>query len=815
MQRRRKTGGIVDRRFGEDNPTMTPEEKALERFVKEKQRSSKKASIFDLEDVEEDVGLTHMGNALSSTSASRIDDFKEEISDGSDDQMDAERPSKRQKLGDVVDKLRNDLDESHGADPSKRLTKTEVMNEVIKKSKLYKYERQQAKEDDEDLRTQLDEGLSDIFGFMRGPQIAANNVPARHSPKPENGMMNPDRLALLNGQDKTQADKEYDERLKEMSLDLRAKPTERTQTVEEKLQQEANRLEELEERRLKRMRGETEDTDSEPSATGDDPNLTDEQSVEEVEVFGLGKGLSDRPKQAVRDVESEDEFDIEDFVASGSELDMASDGGSSIEDEALSGNAGNEEHDDFVDDLLSRADLGREGFAFSAQESNPEQSSALPYTYPCPSSLEEFQDIVKEVPPQSIPTVVQRIRALYQPHFAQENKEKLATFAAILVQFISVLAEAHERPSSSTLEALTRHIHSMAKSYPMEISTAFRDRLQNIHDQRPTNLNVGDLVTFVAIGSIYPTSDHFHQVVTPAILCMTRYLEQKVPSSLSDLSTGSFICTLCIQYQKLARRYIPELLNYAMNAMSALLPKSVDSNPPKSPRRPQSKTLQIRNPPINVDFTAQPLGLPDFWAVKNVSMTEGHQELHRQQLLHAYVAMLDTMVSLWVEQSAFCEIFAPVRHVLHEMSSTCQKSKLHPSLLEKTQKAASNIQTLLSQSLQRHQPLRLHNHRPLAIKTSIPKFEEDYNPDKHYDHDRDRAELAKLKSEHKKERKGALRELRKDAGFLARESLREKREADAAYEKKYKRLVAEIQGEEGREANLYEREKNLRKKSRK
>jgi nucleolar protein 14 len=112
-------------------------------------------------------------------------------------------------------------------------------------------------------------------------------------------------------------------------------------------------------------------------------------------------------------------------------------------------------------------------------------------------------------------------------------------------------------------------------------------------------------------------------------------------------------------------------------------------------------------------------------------------------------------------------------------------------------------------------PLELHHHRPLAIKTSIPKFEELFNPDKHYDPDRERAEAAKLRAEHKREKKGAIRELRKDANFIARESLREKKERDAAYEKNYKRLVAEIQGEEGKEAKAYEREKQWRKRGKK
>lgn len=97
---------------------------------------------------------------------------------------------------------------------------------------------------------------------------------------------------------------------------------------------------------------------------------------------------------------------------------------------------------------------------------------------------------------------------------------------------------------------------------------------------------------------------------------------------------------------------------------------------------------------------------------------------------------------------------------------------------------------------------------------SIPKFEEGFNPDRHYDPDRERNEASKLKAEYKKEKKGAMRELRKDANFIARESLREKKERDAAYEKKFKRLHAEIQGEEGRESKAYEREKGFRKKGR-
>ena len=45
-------------------------------------------------------------------------------------------------------------------EPERKKSKAEVMKEVMAKSKLHKYERQQAKEDDEELREELDKDLN-------------------------------------------------------------------------------------------------------------------------------------------------------------------------------------------------------------------------------------------------------------------------------------------------------------------------------------------------------------------------------------------------------------------------------------------------------------------------------------------------------------------------------------------------------------------------------------------------------------------------------------------------------------------------------
>ncbi len=139
---------------------------------------------------------------------------------------------------------------------------------------------------------------------------------------------------------------------------------------------------------------------------------------------------------------------------------------------------------------------------------------------------------------------------------------------------------------------------------------------------------------------------------------------------------------------------------------------------------------------------------------------------------------------------------------------------VNPEPSQQNAQLVDTLQAQLAQAARLRHPLALHHHRPLPIRTAVPKFEETFDPRRHYDPDSERREQAKLRAEHRRERKAALRELRKDANFVAREALRAKKAADAEYERRYRRLVAEIQGEEAHEAKLYEREKRLRKRKR-
>ncbi|KAG0650865.1 putative nucleolar complex 14 [Hyphodiscus hymeniophilus] len=814
IRRRNKVGGILDKRFGENDPRMAPEEKMLERFTREKQSRHSKSSAFDLEDDDMPGELTHMGQSLSLDGPAIVDDFDEdelELSDAEDHPSDEERQSKKRRRISGEEEFDDEEDGEEGNQPERKKSKQEVMKEVIAKSKLHKYERQAAKDNDEDLREELDKELSNIHELLRG--IAPRSQPV---PVAQITGMDPDRAALLNGTDKIQFDKDYDMQVKKLTQDKRSKPTERSKTEDERVAEESRKLQDLEAKRLRRMQGAPESSDGEHS---EDEAVKEDGLDMEEEDFGLGSGVRTRPSKLSRPtmaelgIDDEDDFLIdEDLVASDSDIepsDEDSGDDSSQEDEG-------DDDVEFLEGLLTEEESKRPEFLTGSNAPLPETepllangvNGDLAYTFVCPESHEELLQVTRGVVILDLPTVVQRIRALYHPKLKAENKAKLGNFAVALVDHIYYLANQPNRTPFSVLETLIRHIHSLAKTFPVEIANSFRSYLAEIQEGRALSPTAGDLVLFTAIGTIFPTSDHFHQVVTPAILSMGRYIGQKIPYSLSDYTTGAYLCTLCLQYQKLSRRYIPELISFIENTLCALTPTKLTKLPGNFPYHEPKGSVRIE------DGFVSPKQL-SFYDCMSQDIPAGDKESSKMSLLMTNLELLDVAADIWAGKPAFTEVFEPVSHIIQHLESKRCRSKLSEATLTSVTKLSLKLQRMLKHAHLARRPLELHHHRPLAIKTSIPKFEESYNPDRHYDPDKERTEASKLKKEYKREKKGAIRDLRKDAKSIAREALKDKKERDAAYEKKYKRLVAEIQGEEGRESKAYEREKEWRKKGRK
>ncbi|EPE04064.1 nop14-like family protein [Ophiostoma piceae UAMH 11346] len=923
MQRRNKVGGILDRRLGEGDPNMTPEERALERFAFEKQRiHNKKGAVFDLEGGEDeflagpgDGGLTHGGKTLAFGGGSddedvgMRDDFDErEVSDDDGDD-DGEIGHKKQlkrlrsELGLTEELTLAALEQPDGEDgaPERKKSKKEVMEEVIAKSKYHKYERQITKEADDDVRAALDNMLPEITQLL-----ASGPSRSKDANKDKDTLTTKVGGAFANEAfDKAAFEKTYDVRLRQLLQDKKAEPSQRTKTEEEVAADQSEHLKKLEESRVRRMMGQIsyEDGDGDGSDKEDqdkeekekkkkkdaEAKLADGPALQfiradgaEEDEFGLGQGIKTRHTAAELGFDDEDDFLIDDdLVASGSEVEPDSDEDEDDEndesDDEDGSDAEDDEDDEFIRGILTEDEKKNAVFVnagkLPATANQGSDDDGVPYTFICPQTHAELLSITEDIPVAKLPVVVQRIRALYHPKLDHGNKDRLGRFAAVLVEHIAYLAS-QEQPPFATIESVVRHIHSLAKSVPIEVAVAFRSHLADMEGvvvthtpgekgvlsleaktksvSRSVAFNTGDLIVLTAIATTFPTSDHFHQVVTPAMLAMGRYLEQSTPRTLADYATGLYVCTLTCQYQQLSKRYVPELVNYVLNTLVALSPgesANVAANKKSAlfggrfPIHTTARGVRIEKAHKHKDAVRK-LRLSDCINSSEPPSTKEANQL-KLALFSTALSLISEFTTMWSTSSpsisssasgtapaadaasedasktktvkgsggaALYETLEPIRAVLTLLKTKACRSELPAGSAKDIDRVSTQVDAAQRFAHLARRPLELHHHRPMAIRTFVPRFEAEYDPDKHYDPNRERADASKLKAEFKRERKGAMRELRKDAHFMQREKLKIKKTKDAAYEKKYKRLVAEIQGTEGREANAYERERAARKR---
>ena len=217
---------------------------------------------------------------------------------------------------------------------------------------------------------------------------------------------------------KAEQDADYDQNVRELALDARAQPKDRTKTEEELAIEAKEALEKAERKRLKRMLGEDDDSSDEEGgrkkarkeAGGDD--LEDDFQGDE-DWTGLGAGLEANDRNSDSEGHTDDEDEDEEFD---------SDGGMAVAvDDDDDGDEGQDSEDE--DEESDAEDLSNK--RANSSRSKPQPPAELPFTFPCPESHDDFLNIVENLKDEDIPTVVQRIRTLYHPSLGQDNKYKL------------------------------------------------------------------------------------------------------------------------------------------------------------------------------------------------------------------------------------------------------------------------------------------------------------------------------------------------------------------------------------------------------
>ncbi|KAJ7102657.1 nucleolar protein 14 [Mycena crocata] len=789
-----RAGGIVDRRFGENDPTMSLEERMLERFTKERQRSSRGAA-FNLEDEDE---LTHYGQSLS-----KLDDF-DNVGLRLEDEDD-EGPG--QLNGDVVGKTHfkgfsDDEDEdSDNDEPERKKSKAEVMAEVMAKSKEHKLRRQMEREEGDNVRHELDQEFDSLRDLIYAPDPSAsgsNSIPLGSAPKPIE--IEPHDL-------------DYDQRVRELAFDARAKPKDRTKTEEEVALAEKEALEKAERRRRKRMLG-LDDSDSEAEdgrsrkkrkRGGDDleDDFEDDDGWD-----GIGAGLGD-PAPAT----------------TGEDADPSASGEADEEEGDEEDEDGEEQASDSgQDEELSEVEGDHENLIASAKPSKRKSRAPdkeLPFTFPCPATHEELLEILDGVDDKDVPTVVQRIRALYHTSLAPENKFKLQILTSVLIDHLLYISSPPE-PHLSLVSSILPHLCALTRTYPIQAAENFVEKLSLMHKNLKRGLSRGaldpqsktwpglsELSLLRIIGSTWPTSDLNHAVISPTRVLMGAYLGLGRVRSLADIASGLFLCTLFLQFEGLSKRFVPEAVNFVINSILHLAPHTYAdaATLPGAFPAPDFRSDLCRGLSLNSKTVKAKAEIPKADLVALVTAEKVTEE-GKTQLFVLAVDLLGRFADMYKGLEGFIDLYEPFLEILQHIRDQITSG----TLLTRLTSVTDTIARLLKFAREARQPLLLQAHKPIPIPTYIPKFDTSKSSYlRRQDPDHERNEAAKLRSQYKQERKGAIRELRKDSRFLAGVEQKKQAEKDRMYNDSLKKVYGSIQTERAEEKAM-EREKSRDKK---
>ena len=269
------------------------------------------------------------------------------------------------------------------------------------------------------------------------------------------------------------------------------------------------------------------------------------------------------------------------------------------------------------------------------------------------------------------------------------------------------------------------------------------------------------------VSRLFSCSDFHHVVATPAQLLLSYYLAVGRMVRVLHVQRALALVFVSLQFQQDGRRYVPE----ALEVLFTILSSGKKHSPSHYFCRPLGKTLALGFR----DEGAEPLGEATlrFDRLFFEDLTVAQLRPFAQALAMQWLELLAAAgFPAWMEvASPFAELLQDPR--LEELIEGCRQRKM----------------------------LALQDHKPLALPMLTPDYAADYSMDasRHRsgsDATADDRASARLRAAHRREFKGAMRELRRDTAFLAEKQLHERRSEDSAYKQKINQIMGSI-GNEG------------------
>ncbi|XP_057337915.1 nucleolar protein 14 homolog [Microplitis mediator] len=842
-----KLNFFMDRRIGEHNRGMTQEEKSMARFAAEKIKSHKQ-DIFNLND---DEVLTHKGQTLE-----EIEKFEDPRSDDEFDDEDGRNANGYLDKKFVAEAHFGGgiLSKSEGA-----ASRSDLLNQLIYESKKRKAEKQKISEQNRSKTEELDSQWKDLLPILSASKRTDESVV---KPKADDFDRTVQELKFEsrgNPSDRLKSDDEVAkeereklealerDRLKRMqgfvddetvsknykSVDDNDDGFEIEDVTTDMLAYDANAQiigsflkydaedSKKDEGVDKEVGGDDDEEDSEVDADADEENEDeddDENSDDDLSDLKASDSSSDEneEEEADKDKEEEDDGDDDDdkdekeipeSKSKKSEKKLLSKSSSKMEKITKLNGEAKEQSSKEVNNDISKKKITNEG---SKREEMIEKArQELPYTYKAPESYEELKELLRTQSPDHQSIILERIIKCNHVSLGEGNREKLANVFQYSLQYLMDIARVDKTEDVAhcfqICDRLVPHLYDLAQFNSQNagacVKVVLKEKFEEFKLKQKIYPRLDTLILFKLISLLFSTSDFHHAIVTPCFLFMSEILSRCRVKTAMDISKGLFVVTLLLEFTLLSKRFLPAAINFLRGMVFLATTKSLSIPKIFSPFKQTGDLSNL----LVLDQSQRHLKLN----INNVRMKIGDlaiQEFNDDFRVRVFVTAIN-LISEFKSQLEEIDIayiiFKPIIELFEIKTNPWEN---YPKSVRKlVENLTDDLKSLGNKKLEY---LVFEKKRPKPFKFLEPLVSSVYDVKKFKAKSsrEDKAELEKLAMKLKKEKKGAIREIRRDAAFLAKVQIKQQIKGDEERKRKVREIYGDAAVQQG-ELNKIQRKK--------
>ena len=352
------------------------------------------------------------------------------------------------------------------------------------------------------------------------------------------------------------------------------------------------------------------------------------------------------------------------------------------------------------------------------------------------------------------------------------------------------------------IDGLTRVLFDLSATMPEAAAALWRRRIVAIQAKvaaavrAPTDSesgggawpSAGSLLALKLLSTLFPTSDARHGVTTPAALLIGQCLSQCAVVTRHDLVRGLFCTGLALHYAHAggARRVVvvPEAIAFLESTLLLFALPLEDGHATRAPAPPTvaPRASEMALPTLASAPLAWLRAAASEWCAPTDGAAPapvafaicGDDAEFAASVLTSACALAVRASAPWTgdERAPLChdsfpELFGPVCQALRVLTPDDARAPLASPLASVVERVQNKLAHAAREIASARKPLALQaaQHAPKANPMLAPRFEENYTVRKDKDSDRQKAQLKRLKRDVGREKRAAVRELRRDAAF--------------------------------------------------